>query len=102
MGNYIFTREEEENQIQKRAILDKKIKNSMNIIYCGLLIVGSFIGICFTGGMIFLIDGGITLTYIITNIAMDFLRLLSLKMVLVLLMRLRLTMLNNLKSMQSK
>lgn len=41
----------------------------MNIIFCGLLIVGSFIGVCLTGGMVLLIDGGITLTYIITNIA---------------------------------
>ena len=69
MGNYIFKREEEENKIQKRAILDKNKKKLMNIIVCGLLIVGSFIGVCLTGGTILLIDGGITLSYIITNIA---------------------------------
>jgi hypothetical protein len=40
----------------------------MNIFYCGLLAIGTSIGVFLTGGTILLIDGGITLAYIITNI----------------------------------
>ena len=69
MGNSIFKREEEENKIQKRAILDNKKKELLNIFYCGLLAIGTLIGVFLTGGTILLIDGGITLAYIITNIS---------------------------------
>ena len=69
MGNNIFKRGDEENKIQKRAIIDKKKKKLMKIVFYGLLIVGTFIGVFLSGGTILLIDGGITLTYIITNIA---------------------------------
>ena len=69
MGNNIFKREDEENKIQKRAILDNKKKKLIDIFFCGLLIVGTFIGVFLSGGTILLIDGGITLTYIISNIA---------------------------------
>ena len=41
----------------------------MNIFYCGLLAIGTLIGVFLTGGTILLIDGGITLAYIITNIS---------------------------------
>ena len=68
MGNRWFERENEEDKIHKRAILDEKKKSIINKIFCGLLVLGTVVGTCLTGGMILLIDGGISAFYIITQI----------------------------------
>lgn len=68
MGNSWFNRENEENKIHKRAILDEKKKTIINNIFLGLLVFGTFVGTVLTGGTILLIDGGITFFYIITQI----------------------------------
>ena len=69
MGNYIFKREEGENKVHKRAVLDNKKKNIIKIIFFGFLALGTVVGVFLTGGTILLIDGGITLAYIITKIS---------------------------------
>ena len=71
MGNSIFARENEEEKIHKRAVLDENKKAYLNWIYSGLLILGSIIGVFISGGLILLIDGGITLTYIIVQISLS-------------------------------
>ena len=68
MGQSWFNREDEENKIHKRAILDENKKSIINKCYFGILVLGTLIGTCLTGGMILLIDGGITFFYIITQI----------------------------------
>ena len=68
MGSSWFNRENEEDKIHKRAIIYENKKTIINKIFFGLLALGIFIGTCLTGGMILLIDGGITVMYIITQI----------------------------------
>ena len=68
MGQSWFNRENEEDKIHKRAILDENKKTLIKKIYYGLLALGALIVTCLTGGMILLIDGGITAFYIITQI----------------------------------
>ena len=46
MGNYIFNREEEENKVHKKAVLDNKKKTILSIILFGLVAVGTVAG-CF-------------------------------------------------------
>lgn len=45
MGNYIFNREEEENKVHKKAVLDNKKKTILNIIFFGFLAVGTVVGV---------------------------------------------------------
>ena len=73
MGTSIFERDNEEEKIHKRAVLDenKKKKAYLGLIYSGLLIIGSVISVFISGGLILLIDGGITLTYIIVQISLS-------------------------------
>ena len=71
MGNEFFNRNEEEKKIQNLSILDKKKKNLLRYIYSGLLIVGTCISIFITGGLVLLVDGGITLAYIIVHISLE-------------------------------
>ena len=47
-----------------------KKKAYLDWIYSGILIVGSVIGVFISGGLFLLIDGGITLTYIIVQISL--------------------------------
>ena len=68
MGTSWFNRENEENKIHKRAILDEKKKTIINKIFFGLLVFGTVVGTAVTFGTILLIDGGITFFYIITQI----------------------------------
>ena len=42
----------------------------MKWIFSGLLIAGACIGVFFTFGLVLMVDGGITLTYIIVNISL--------------------------------
>lgn len=66
-------RENDEENVHKRAILDKKKKALVNSIFTRLFIIGSIIGfyvqVIFSGGLILLIDGGITIAYIITRLS---------------------------------
>ena len=71
MGSSWFNRENEEDKIQKRAILDKNKKKFLKFFYSGLLIVGTTIGVILSGGLILYIDGGITLAYIISNLILN-------------------------------
>lgn len=72
MGNEFFNRNEEEKKIQNLSLIDKKKKNKLKLkwIFSGLLIAGACIGVFFTFGLVLLVDGGITLTYIIVNISL--------------------------------
>ena len=71
MGSNLFTRENEEEKIHKRAILDNGKKSFVNLIFGGLLIFWTVISIILSGGLILLVDGGITLTYIIVQISLS-------------------------------
>jgi hypothetical protein len=71
MGTSIFARDNEEEKIHKRAVLDENKKAYLDWIYSGILIIGSVIGVFISGGLILLIDGGITLTYIIVQISLS-------------------------------
>ena len=71
MGTSIFERDNEEEKIHKRAVLDENKKAYLDWIYSGLLIIGSVMGVFISGGLILLIDGGITLTYIIVQISLS-------------------------------
>ena len=71
MGSSLFNRENEEDKIQKRAILDSKKKTLLNYFYSGLLVLGTTIGLILSGGLILLLDGGITLAYIISNLIIN-------------------------------
>ena len=71
MGSSLFNRENEEDKIQKRAILDSKKKTFLNYFYSGLLVLGTTIGVILSGGLILFIDGGITLAYIISNLIIN-------------------------------
>ena len=65
MRSNFFTRENEEEKIYKRAILDNSKKFILNWVFGCLLIIGTVISVILSGGLILFIDGGITLTYII-------------------------------------
>ena len=70
LGNSFFTRENEEEKIHKRAILDnRKREGIIKKIYLGFLVFGTALSVFFSGGLILLIDGGITLSYIIVQIS---------------------------------
>lgn len=71
MGSNFFTRENEEEKIHKRAILDNDKKPILKWTFAGLLIFGTVIGVIISGGLILFIDGGISLTYIIVQISLS-------------------------------
>ena len=72
MGNTFFTRENEEEKIHKRAILDESKKKSiLKWVFAGLLIFGTLTRVIISGGLFLLIDGGITITYIIVQISLS-------------------------------
>ena len=68
MGNSLFDRRKEEKKDLKRSILDSTKKTFINGLFIGLAGFGTFIGINFSGGLVLLIDGGIIITYVITQI----------------------------------
>ena len=68
MGNSLFDRRKEEKKVLKRAILDSTKKTLINGLFIGLAALGTFIGIIISGGLVLLIDGGITIAYVITQI----------------------------------
>ena len=70
MGSNWFNRDKEEDKIHQRAILDKEKKELINYLFAGLLAIGTVIGVVLSCGMILLIDGGITITYIIANVSL--------------------------------
>ena len=70
MGSNLFNRDKEEDKIHQRSILDKEKKELINYLFAGLLAFGTFVGVILSGGMILLIDGGITITYIIANVSL--------------------------------
>ena len=67
MGSNWFNRDKEEDKIHQRAILDKEKKELINYLFAGLLAITTVIGVVLSCGTILLIDGGITITYIIAN-----------------------------------
>ena len=71
MGSSWFNRENEEDKIQKRAILDSKKRTIYKYFFCGLVILGTTIGVILSGGLILYIDGGLTLAYIISNLIIN-------------------------------
>ena len=68
MGNSLFDRRKEEKKDLKRSILDSTKKTFINGLFIGLAGLGTFIGIILSGGLVLLIDGGIIITYVITQI----------------------------------
>lgn len=60
--------DEKETKIHKQAIIDSKKKQLINIFYAGVIIFATAFCSFFSGGLILLIDGGITISYIITQI----------------------------------
>ena len=73
MGNHFFkgNRDEEEQKIHKRAVIDSKKKKIINTIYIGLFFIATTFFAFISGGLVLLIDGGITISFIITQLTIS-------------------------------